>query len=354
MIATRPAPLAITDYAEESSRRVGGRTASANSCRRKRAGRMCDPSTPMVREGTLALVGQTDRQVHAGVALARLLPAPRERSSSTATTSCDLPLDMIRRTIGFAQQDSFLFSTTVARNIVFPSTTPTRSRRRRPFARARDRGRCWKRRSRFRTDSTPSSGERGVHSADRNSASALARSLMWQPKVLVLTNPISARPTRARGPILDTIQRRSRASHGSAHHPPGRGWPRAATGGRARCRAVSRWAHDELVLARTLRPLRGRAALEGRDRDPGRDRSGAVERRRPVRRTARWVRHDGGSETRRPDSRRVPACRGHEEVLARNFTKRRHRQGYDASSCASSGVSRAHGASSMFRSACCW
>ncbi len=37
---------------------------------------------------------------------------------------CDLPLSVVRESVGYAQQNAFLFSTTVARNIAFSLDEP--------------------------------------------------------------------------------------------------------------------------------------------------------------------------------------------------------------------------------------
>jgi ATP-binding cassette subfamily B protein len=53
-------------------------------------------------------------------------------------------------------------------------------------------------------------GERGVQlSGGQKQRIALARALLWQPKILVLDDPISAVDARTEAAILDTIQRES-------------------------------------------------------------------------------------------------------------------------------------------------
>jgi ATP-binding cassette subfamily B multidrug efflux pump len=49
--------------------------------------------------------------------LARLIPTPPNTVLLDGRDVCDLPLRQVRSTVGYAQQDAFLFSTTVARNI---------------------------------------------------------------------------------------------------------------------------------------------------------------------------------------------------------------------------------------------
>ena len=77
-----------------------------------------------VKEGeSLAIVradgiGQVDRG-HAARA-----STPRGAVFLGGFDVCDLPLVSVRRTIGYAQQDAFLFSTTVVRNIGFALDDP--------------------------------------------------------------------------------------------------------------------------------------------------------------------------------------------------------------------------------------
>ncbi len=159
--------------------------------------------------GALALVGRTGsgKSTLASL-LPRLLPAPRGTIFLDGVDVCDLPLEVVRQAIGYAQQDSFLFSTTVARNIGFSlDDTDT------PEAHQRIRGRAQDAQVLEETLRLPDGfdtvvGERGVQlSGGQKQRIALARALMWQPKVLVLDDPISAVDARTEAAILDTIQR---------------------------------------------------------------------------------------------------------------------------------------------------
>src|SRR5262249_10908313 len=49
--------------------------------------------------------------------VARVLPTPRGTVFLDGIDVCDLPVDFIRRTVRYAQQEAFLFSTTVYQNI---------------------------------------------------------------------------------------------------------------------------------------------------------------------------------------------------------------------------------------------
>jgi ATP-binding cassette subfamily B protein len=161
--------------------------------------------------GSLALVGRTGsgKSTLASL-LPRLLPTPRGSIFLDGTDVCDLPLSVVRRAIGYAQQDSFLFSTTVARNIGFSlDDTDAPDAQKSIHARADD--------AQVREEalSLPDGfdtvvGERGVQlSGGQKQRIALARALLWQPKILVLDDPISAVDARTEAAILDTIGRES-------------------------------------------------------------------------------------------------------------------------------------------------
>jgi ATP-binding cassette subfamily B protein len=159
--------------------------------------------------GALAIVGRTGSgKSTLATLLPRLLPAPHGTIFIDGADVCDLPLDVVRKTIGFAQQDSFLFSTTVARNVGFSlDDTDTAEAHRAIRARAAD-AQVLEEVQALPDGFDTVVGERGVQlSGGQKQRVALARSLMWQPKILVLDDPISAVDARTEAAILDTIQR---------------------------------------------------------------------------------------------------------------------------------------------------
>jgi len=158
---------------------------------------------------SLALVGRTGsgKSTLASL-LPRLLPAPRGTIFIDGADVCDLPLGSLRHAIGYAQQDSFLFSTTVARNIGFSlDDTDTHEAQEAIRARAAD-AQVLEEALSLPDGFDTVVGERGVQlSGGQKQRIALARALMWQPKILVLDDPISAVDARTEKAILDTIQR---------------------------------------------------------------------------------------------------------------------------------------------------
>jgi ATP-binding cassette subfamily B multidrug efflux pump len=161
--------------------------------------------------GSLALVGRTGsgKSTLASL-LPRLLPTPRGAIFLDGIDVCDLPLTVVRRAIGYAQQDSFLFSTTVARNIGFSlDDTDANDAQKLIHARAKD-AQVLEEALTLPDGFDTVVGERGVQlSGGQKQRIALARALLWQPKILVLDDPISAVDARTEAAILDTIQRES-------------------------------------------------------------------------------------------------------------------------------------------------
>jgi len=168
-----------------------------------------DVSFRIPARGSLALVGRTGsgKSTLASL-LPRLLPTPRGSIFIDGIDVCDLPLPVLRRTIGYAQQDSFLFSTTVARNIGYSlDDTDTTEAQESIRACARD-AQVLDEALVLPDGFDTVVGERGVQlSGGQKQRIALARALMWQPEILVLDDPISAVDARTEAAILDTIQR---------------------------------------------------------------------------------------------------------------------------------------------------
>jgi ATP-binding cassette subfamily B protein len=116
----------------------------------------------------------------------------------------------VRSAIGYAQQDAFLFSTTVARNIGFALDDPDSAE---SIAKIRDAAR--EAQVLEETLSLPDGfdtvvGERGVQlSGGQKQRIALARALVWEPKILILDDPLSAVDAKTERAILDAIARQA-------------------------------------------------------------------------------------------------------------------------------------------------
>jgi ATP-binding cassette subfamily B multidrug efflux pump len=163
--------------------------------------------------GSIAVVGRTGcGKSTLAMLLARLLPTPPGAVFIDGNDVCDLPLKAVRRTVGYAQQDAFLFSTTVTRNIGLPLDETESDE---AVARIRDAAR--EAQVLEEALSLPEQfdtvvGERGVQlSGGQKQRIALARALVREPKVLVLDDPLSAVDAKTEAAILDAIERQAKA-----------------------------------------------------------------------------------------------------------------------------------------------
>jgi ATP-binding cassette subfamily B protein len=159
--------------------------------------------------GSLAIVGRTGSGKSTLAALlARMLPAPRGAIFIDGRDTCDLPLAYVRGAIGYAQQEAFLFSTTVARNIGLslddPDSREATAAIRSAAREAQVEPEILSLPQRFDTVV----GERGVQlSGGQRQRVALARALVRGSSVLVLDDPISAVDARTEGMILGALER---------------------------------------------------------------------------------------------------------------------------------------------------
>jgi ATP-binding cassette subfamily B multidrug efflux pump len=162
---------------------------------------------------SIAVVGRTGSgKSTLAMLLARLLPTPRGAVCLDGADVCDLPLAAVRRTIGYAQQDAFLFSTTVARNIGFClddcESDGMVGRIRTAAREAQVLDEALGLPEGFDTVV----GERGVQlSGGQKQRISLARALIREPPVLVLDDPLSAVDAKTEASILDAIERQGQA-----------------------------------------------------------------------------------------------------------------------------------------------
>ncbi len=168
-----------------------------------------DVSFELPAGGSLAIVGRTGSgKSSLAVLLARLPPTPAGSVFLDGVDVCDLPLAKVRETIGYAQQNAFLFSTTVGRNIGFSLDDPDE-----PAAifkvEAAAREACIEEEVLDLPDGFDTVvGERGVQlSGGQKQRVALAAAFASEPKVLVLDDPLSAVDARTERAILAAIDR---------------------------------------------------------------------------------------------------------------------------------------------------
>jgi ATP-binding cassette subfamily B protein len=160
---------------------------------------------------SLAIVGRTGSgKSTLAMLLARLLPTPAGTVRIDGTDVCDLPLGAVRSVIGYAQQDAFLFSTTVARNVGLalddPESAATQTRVREAAREAQVLEEAMGLPEGFDTVV----GERGVQlSGGQKQRIALARALVWEPKILILDDPLSAVDAKTEAAILEAIDRQA-------------------------------------------------------------------------------------------------------------------------------------------------
>jgi ATP-binding cassette subfamily B protein len=158
---------------------------------------------------SIAIVGRTGAgKSTIAMLLARLLPTPAKSVFVDGKDVCDLPLATVRANVGYAQQDAFLFSTTVSRNIGFcldecesdDATAKIRDAAREAQVLEEALG--------LPEQFDTVVGERGVQlSGGQKQRIALARALVREPKVLVLDDPLSAVDAKTESAILDAIDR---------------------------------------------------------------------------------------------------------------------------------------------------
>jgi ATP-binding cassette, subfamily B, multidrug efflux pump len=207
----------VVDGPRRPPKHVGGSLCVEHLTFAYGARRVLDDVSFRVAPGeSLAIVGRTGAgKSTLSMLLARLLPTPRGTVRIDGVDVCELPLASVRSAIGYAQQDAFLFSTTVARNIGFALDQPDT-----PEAEAKIRDAAREAQVFEEAMSLPDGfdtvvGERGVQlSGGQKQRIALARAMVFgaganEPKILILDDPLSAVDTKTEAAILEAIDRQA-------------------------------------------------------------------------------------------------------------------------------------------------
>jgi ATP-binding cassette subfamily B protein len=160
---------------------------------------------------SLAIVGRTGAgKSTLAQLLVRLLPTPKGTVRIGGIDVCDMPLAELRHRLGYAQQDAFLFSTTVARNIGFSIDDPDAPE---SLAQIRDAAReaqVLEEALGLPEQLDTVVGERGVQlSGGQRQRIALARALAWEPPILLLDDPLSAVDAKTEAAVLESIERQA-------------------------------------------------------------------------------------------------------------------------------------------------
>ena len=158
---------------------------------------------------SLAIVGRTGSGKSTLAALlARLLPTPPASVFIDGRDVCELRLDFVRKMVGYSQQNAFLFSTTVGRNIGFVLDDPDGPSGQLTITEAAREARILDEVLALPDGFDTVVGERGVQlSGGQKQRTALARSFVAEPPILVLDDPLSAVDARTERHILDAIDR---------------------------------------------------------------------------------------------------------------------------------------------------
>lgn len=170
---------------------------------------LSDVSFELPAGGSLAIVGRTGSgKSTIAVLLPRLQPTPPGTVFLDGNDVCDLPLPTVRGAIGYAQQNAFLFSTTIGRNIGYALDEPDSPEGMLTVTEAAKEARILDEVLGLPDGFDTVVGERGVQlSGGQRQRVSLARAFVSNPRVLVLDDPLSAVDARTERAILEAIER---------------------------------------------------------------------------------------------------------------------------------------------------
>lgn len=168
-----------------------------------------DVSFDVPAGGSLAVVGTVGSGKSTLAALLpRLLPAPRGTVFLDGDDVTELALDATRRAVGYAQQEPFLFSTTIRRNIAFALDDPDAEGAEEVVRAAAEEAAVLEEIESLPDGFATLVGERGVQlSGGQKQRLTLARALLNEPTVLVLDDPLSAVDAKTENKILGALDR---------------------------------------------------------------------------------------------------------------------------------------------------
>lgn len=160
-------------------------------------------------QSSLAIVGRTGSGKSTVAALLpRLLATEPGQVFLDGVDVCDIKVRELRKAIGYAQQEPFLFSDTIGRNIGYALDNPYSPDAAKRIRRAAEDACVLSEIEELPDGFDTMVGERGVQlSGGQKQRIALARALLNDPRVLVMDDPLSAVDAKTENRILGALER---------------------------------------------------------------------------------------------------------------------------------------------------
>jgi ATP-binding cassette subfamily B protein len=165
---------------------------------------LSDISFTVPQGETVALVGRTGAGKSTLVNLIpRILEADKGQVLIDGTDVRRIPLALLRRSVGYASQDTFLFSTTLRENVGFGVHDASEEQ----LVHAVDVSRLSKDLEQFPSGLETIIGERGVSlSGGQKQRTSLARAIARDPRILILDDAMSSVDTQTQSEILYRVK----------------------------------------------------------------------------------------------------------------------------------------------------